>query len=153
MRRYISPPLDFDDAGEAVAREKWIGADLVLYGVDHSGASYEGRVYFNNTKANLDTSRTVEDGYVGSFTIFGHNGCYGDLGHCDINDRPADPFDVRATHPLTPATIVLDVSEALSRTITNRIIVTIVPAIPGEENKLGSDVLSLERIRLLTYLE
>src|SRR6185436_18305022 len=53
-------------------------ADLVFYGVDHAGPSYEARVFINNPNADADTERVDEQGYAGSFSVFGHNGCFGD---------------------------------------------------------------------------
>src|SRR5690349_17602205 len=62
-------------------------ADLEFIGVDHAGASYEARVYLNNPNANSATEPTDANGYAGSFYVFGHGGCYGDVGHCDIHQH------------------------------------------------------------------
>lgn len=53
--------------------------------------------------ARVETGRELAAGYVGSFSVFGHGGCYGDVGHCEVVPRD-DPFDVRPPHPLTPWT-------------------------------------------------
>ena len=50
--------------------------------------------------------------YVGSFFIFGHGGCFGDVGHCDI-PTVRDPFDLRPAHQLEPAVRILTVTEPL----------------------------------------
>jgi hypothetical protein len=76
-------------------------ADLVFKGVDHSGLSYEVRTFLNNLEADETTPRTVEEGYGGRFVIFGHGGCYGDVGHCEIPTEPRGPYDFRLPHPLT----------------------------------------------------
>src|ERR687894_86961 len=92
---YISDPIPLDKTGKALYR-----IDLEIYGLDHGGASYEGRVYVNNRDANQDTPKKEENGYVGSFNVFAHGGCFGDLGHCDIMpDRRV--YDLRPSHPLT----------------------------------------------------
>ena len=70
-------------------------ADVVITGVDHSAASYEVRLFLNNPAATADTPRTAEQGYAGRFTIFGHGGCYGDEGHCEVPAPSADPTDLR----------------------------------------------------------
>ena len=62
--------------------------DLEFHGVDHSGASFEGRVFVNNPGADQNTELSPERGYVGSFHIFGHGGCYGDVGHCEVRAEP-----------------------------------------------------------------
>src|SRR3954465_12223931 len=93
MERYVSGPLPvprFADAAPGIYR-----ADLVLYDVDPLGASYEGRVYLDRPDADHRTPREAESGFAGSFTVFGHGGCFGDdERHC-AELRPADPFDRR----------------------------------------------------------
>ena len=54
--------------------------DLEIYGIFHGEASYEGRIFFNNPNADRNTPKTPENGYAGSFHIFGHGGCLGDVG-------------------------------------------------------------------------
>src|SRR5712692_3189416 len=76
-------------------------ADLEFIGVDHSGASYEARVYVNNPKADANTEATEANGYAGSYYIFGHGGCFGDIGHCAL-PKQQDVFDRRPPHPLEP---------------------------------------------------
>jgi tyrosinase len=113
VERFVSEPIRIAAAEEddpIVSR-----ADLVLFGVDHSGDSYEGRVFLNNPDADVDTPRDPAHGYAGSFTVFGHGGCYGEEGHCDPGQRTTDAFDRRPPHPLTPFTKTVVVSEALRR--------------------------------------
>ena len=90
-------------------------ADLVFTGVDHSDASYEVRAFLNNREATADTPRDPARGYAGRFVIFGHGGCYGDLGHCDVPAPASDPTDLRLPHPLTPATKLITVTDALRK--------------------------------------
>ena len=73
-------------------------ADIELHEVDHSGPSYEGRVFLNNRKANHKTELILANGYVGSYNIFGHGGCFGDVGHCDI---PAERRITNIGHHIT----------------------------------------------------
>jgi hypothetical protein len=49
-----------------------------------SGGSYEVLVFLNNPRATDSTAHDVEHGYGGRFVIFGHGGCYADVGHCDV---------------------------------------------------------------------
>src|SRR5258708_2257508 len=62
-------------------------ADLVLIDTEHGGHSFEARVFLNNPSANSDTPMTEEAGYAGTFHVFGHGGCFGDAGHCEVDDR------------------------------------------------------------------
>src|SRR5215471_2746066 len=97
-KRYVSPSISMGSVDSDFSR-----ADLVFDGVDHSGVSFEARVFLNNPSASEQTAKTSENGYAGSFHIFGHGGCYGDdASHCDIRSAPR-PYDPRPAHPLTPA--------------------------------------------------
>jgi hypothetical protein len=53
--------------------------DLVFYGVDHTGDSYQARVYLGNSDADINTPLAPDEGFVGVFTVFGHHGCYGEV--------------------------------------------------------------------------
>ena len=64
---------------------KFNRADLEFYGVDLSGPSYKARVFINNPKANSKTPTSIKNGYAGAFHVFGHGGCYGDWGHCEVS--------------------------------------------------------------------
>src|SRR5579871_3303431 len=83
-KRYVSPKISLENLASDFSR-----ADLIFDGVDHSGASFEARVFLNNDKANEETPTLPENGYAGSFHIFGHGGCFGDdITHCQIRGLP-----------------------------------------------------------------
>jgi tyrosinase len=90
-------------------------ADVVFSDVDHSGGSYEVRLFLNNPGADGGTARDEAARYAGRFHVFGHGGCYGDAGHCDVPAPSADPTDLRPAHPLTPLTTYVTVTAALER--------------------------------------
>src|ERR1700730_9488090 len=69
----------------------------------HGEASYEGRIFLNNPKADAETPKDLAHGYAGSFHIFGHGGCLGDVGHCEVSQHNRESYDFRSPHPLTPA--------------------------------------------------
>jgi hypothetical protein len=131
----------------------YLRADLEFIGVDHAGASYEGRVYVNNPSADANTPLVEANGYAGSFYVFGHGGCFGDLGHCDVHVG-TDPFDPRVSHPLEPikkvvvATDVIKAAAARSSTIG----VTVVPVVTSWTEKSETyDVCKYDHINLVTY--
>jgi hypothetical protein len=133
-------------------------ADLEFRGVDHSGPSYEGRIFFENPRADMDTPRDESAGYAGSFWVFGHGGCFGELGHCDIPQGPRGPFDKRPPHPLTPHFKTVIVTDALKRVLqiskAKMLSVTIVPIVPERQYsrvQVDKDPLKLESVSLLTY--
>lgn len=84
-------------------------ADLVFAGVDHSGPSYKMLIRLLGHNA---AGAQVADVEAGSYTIFGHGGCFGDEGHCDVR-APVSSFDYRRPHQLSPLTTVVVITEAL----------------------------------------
>jgi len=145
VERFVSDPIDLPDEPEDVTR-----ADLVFYDVDHSGASYEARIFINKPDADADTPRD-DPHYAGSFCIFGHGGCFGDVGHCDVPKGPRDPFDLRPPHHLIPAAktvIVTDAFKRLVRPEDETMTVTTVAFVPGDASNA---VLLFDAVRLVTY--
>lgn len=143
--RFVSAPLELPDPAADFTR-----ADLVFYEVDHSGASFEARVFLDNADATVATGRD-DPAYAGAFHIFGHGGCFGDEGHCDVPTGPADAFDLRDPHQLRPQVKLVVVTDAIRRLLDagrTEVAVTVVAETPGDE---GNDVLAFSRIRLLTY--
>jgi len=127
-------------------------ASLELYGVDVSGPSYEGRVFINNPRADENTPTNEESGYVGSYHIFGHNGCFGDEGHCEIPQRRS--YDSRAKADAAPCYKSLDATMALKKVIEskNEIVVTVVPlAVRGGKMGEPKDIVHIDRIRINCY--
>jgi hypothetical protein len=131
--RYVSPPLELPDRDVPFAR-----ADLVFYGIDHSGSSFEAQI-------------TLGDEPAGSFFIFGHGGCFGDVGHCDIPQH-VDRFDLRPPHQLLPAVRVVTVTEPIRRLVEageRAVAVTVVARTPGTRS---NEVLQFDTLRLLSYV-
>jgi hypothetical protein len=125
--RYDSDPILTPPTEQAT---KFVRADLVFYGVDHSGISFEARVFIDNPEANAETP--VEDpSYVGSFHIFGHGGCFGEEGHCDVPRGPQDSFDLRLPHRLLPHTMTVGITSFLRKRLqqgdSGPITVTVIP--------------------------
>jgi hypothetical protein len=137
--------------------EEFSRADLEFRGVDHSGPSFEARIFFNNPRANPATAPEVSEGYAGSFHIFGHGGCFGELGHCDITEDERGLYDYRPPHPLTPyfkTVIVTEALRALLRTGTEATftatVVAVVPDNPASPVTV-EDPLKFESVSLIAY--
>ena len=142
MRSFVSKPISLPPLAG------YSRADLVFDGVDHAGSSYALRVFFNNPGATGGTALTAENGHVTSLYVFGHGGCFGDEGHCDV---PAhrQPFDLRPPHQLIPAKMWLVVTGAL-RELARReqtLVITVVPVVPGPADA----PLPFQRLSLVTY--
>ena len=154
LDRYVSDPIAIPSPQDADDGADFSRADLVFYGVDHSGSSFEARVFLNNPDADENTSQEADSGYAGSFYIFGHGGCFGDVGHCDVPEEPRGPFDRRSPHPLTPQKRTVVVTEPMKRlreTAGGDLTVTVVPV--ASESPIGAedDLLRFERLALITY--
>ena len=137
-------------------RDEITRADLVFYGVDHSGPSYTAHVFLERPNATLTTPRTTEEGYVGSLTVFGHGGCYGDEGHCLPRSRYTDEFDRRPGHPLEPLTETLIATDALRPLLLDptrlEASVDLVVEAPGRRSPASESPLRFELVRLLVYV-
>ena len=130
-------------------------ARIEIYGLDHSGPSYEGRVFINNPQANQRTKLTESSGYVGSYYVFGHGGCFGDMGHCNI---PVERhwYDRRPSHPLLPYYVSIDISGYLKKLKEKfgRFRVSVVPVLARTSYKAPVDVeniVKFEKIGIVTY--
>lgn len=132
-------------------------ADLEFHGVDHSRSSFTARLFFNHTDADAATPTDDEHGYAGSFHIFGHGGCAGDEGHCEVPTERR-PRDLRPQHQLTTLSKRVVVTDALRRALSGgtELSVTVVPVLRDElvaayGESLTSDLLHFDRVDLLTY--
>ena len=129
-------------------------ADIEFHGLEHGGPSYQGRVFINNPGADETTDRLGDNGYAGSFHVFGHGGCFGDVGHCDVVER--DRFDPRPAHPLTPVLKIVTATDALRSALTDErhdITITVVPVILSTTPKAGrpEDVVAFAHAQIVTY--
>jgi tyrosinase len=146
---FNSPPIKLNWVKE---ENEFYRADIEFFGIDISGPSYEGRVFLNNPKANANTDLSLETGYAGSYYIFGHGGCYGDEGHCEIKQRRT--FDSRTEHDLTPAYKSMIATDAIKRIIktTKEIVISVVP-ITARSARMSDakEIVYIDRIRISCY--
>ena len=157
---YISPPMRLVDTE---LESDYTRADLQLLGLRHGGASYEGRIFLNNSEAIVDTEPTPKNGYAGCFFVFGHGGCFGEEGHCDVVERA--PTDPRPPHPLTPMTKHVTITGAFRELVrpnepfTVTIVCEPVPYDPPKDDGPylpefdvdRENVLEFDRLRIVTY--
>lgn len=142
--RFVSAPLELPRGDEPFAR-----ADLIFTGVDHSGDSFEARIFLDAPRAGHGDGPD-HPAYAGRFFIFGHGGCFGEVGHCDV-PRSRDPFDLRPPHQLEPAVRIVTVTDAIRALVeagTEAATVTVVARTRGER---PNDVLAFETVRLAVY--
>ena len=149
--KYVSQPIAL---GANVLSCEFYRADLEFVKVDHSGCSYEGRVFLNNADADENTETGIQQGYAGSYHIFGHGQCYGDEGHCSDLRRGTRVYDKRPHHPLTSVNIAVTITDTLKAVITDsqELTVTVVPVIRAEDDELDMEnVLKFDKFKLLVY--
>jgi tyrosinase len=149
------PPFTSDPINVGALDPNANRADIEFHEVDHAGASYEGRVYLNNPEASADTGYD-DPSYAGSYHIFGHGGCLGDPGHCDV--KPRGVYDPRPAHPLTPAEKVVEATDAVKRAMAegNQATVTVVPIVEPlpykvSDPKYVEDPLRIGYVRIISY--
>jgi hypothetical protein len=149
FKKLVSAPLKFDIKKLG---DKFYRVDLQFHGIDHSGSSYEGRIFINNPEADENTPKTLKNGYVGSYHIFGHGGCFGDVGHCEVT-KPISPFDYRPSHPLTPAFKRIRITDQIKKIAkdTKELAITIVPIVSASPTAQSEDVVKLEKISIVSY--
>jgi|SRR5437762_6448907 tyrosinase len=148
-KTYVSAEISLEPLDIEFSR-----ADLEFEGVDHSGVSFEARVFLNNKKADARTSKTPGNGYAGSFHIFGHGGCFGDVGHCDVRGLPRH-YDPRPAHALTPARKIVVATDAIRRALRHgkSMTVSVVPIVTSATSRCDfENVLKFDRVSVVTYL-
>src|SRR5262245_51583695 len=148
---FTSNPVSIEFASP---EHRYARADLEIHGIYHGEASYEGRIFLNNPAATEQTAKTPANGYAGSFYIFGHGGCLGDPGHCEVHEDMRDPYDRRYPHPLTPAKKRVTVTNTLreiaktAKTVT----VTVVPVVTAINELCDSEnVFRCEDMKFIAY--
>ena len=80
-RTFTSRPVPVEFAAP---EHRFVRADIEISGIFHGEASYEGRSFLNNPKADAETPKDLAHRYAGSFHIIGHGGCLGDVGESGV---------------------------------------------------------------------
>lgn len=144
VEKFTTAPIELPPADHPFQR-----SDLLFYGLDHSGASFEARVFIDPRGVGSGAG-SDHRAYVGSFFILGHGGCFGDVGHCDIPGA-RDPFDLRPAHQLEPALRILTVTDAVRSLLERGVEAAKVTVVARTEGRAPNDVLAFETVRLATY--
>jgi len=143
--RYRSKPLQLPGAEQHFAR-----ADLAFYEVDHSGPSFEARVYVGAGRGLKRDAGIDHPAYAGSLWIFGHGSCHGEAGHCEVPEE-RDPFDYRLPHHLEPAPRIVTVTPAIKRLVeAGKDKAAVDVFVRGPEGE-ALKTFSFSQLRLLTY--
>jgi hypothetical protein len=148
-KKHVTTTIDTECLASGFVR-----ADLVFDGLDHSGVSFEARIFINNPEADATTEMSAQNRYAGRFHVFGHGGCFGDAGHCEVRGVPR-PYDPRPAHPLTPMRKVVIATDAIRKEIkrsSKGLTLTIVPIVrSGTDRSDYENVLRFDRVSVVTY--
>jgi tyrosinase len=113
-------------------------------------------VFFGHPDAGPDTPLTADAGYVGFFSVFGHGGCFGDEGHCEVRG-PVSVFDRRPPHQLVPIARYITVTDAVrglvqhgAETVTVTAVPVVRPSVLATAEQ-AADVLVLDQVALHTF--
>jgi len=129
-------PLEFGPRGLSFRR-----AAVKLRGIEQAGNSFEGRVFLDNPSADESTPLRAENGYVGSFHVYGYGLWPGDIGK--------QPSEVGKQHSKARAPIekTVEATEALRLAGVSKaseVVVTVVPVYPGQPPKSALAELTLD---------
>ncbi|HVT12417.1 MAG TPA: hypothetical protein VHE55_09130 [Fimbriimonadaceae bacterium] len=67
--KYTSPPVPLPSLASLEESADWL---VTVHGVDQAGPSFEARVFLNNPDADEETETSLENGYAGSFEVYGY---------------------------------------------------------------------------------
>jgi hypothetical protein len=151
MATYDSPAF-----ARATLLERYSRADIELHRVDLAVPSYVGRVFLNRSDADRDTPPDPEQGYLGSFSIFGKVDCWGETDdHCA---QPAGGRFDRRRSPTRFAKIRVRTPDGLVRRLAGEAdgdmtlnVVAVLPAREDYKDYDPADVLRFDRLSIVTY--
>ncbi len=150
---YTSPALTLSADPQVL---NFTQALLEFHGVDHRTWSYRAAIFLNNPKATEKTAPNLKSHYVGYFQVFAHGGCFGDMGHCEVQ-AAVRPYDSRRPHPLLPIVKTVDISAGLKKLLpkggdfTVRVVAQVTNG--TEMCDPHDEFLKFNRIRLITRSE
>lgn len=122
-------------------------ADIEVHGLEQAGPSFEGRIFLNNPNAELNTAPTRENGYAGSFHVYGYGIWPGDL-EKESGRQAAKSDEVRAPiHKTVIATEAIRDAARKGQDVT----VTIVPVYPGNPPRDASEALKLDDVKITIH--
>jgi tyrosinase len=148
--RIVTKPVDL---ALLVRSDDFRRSDLEIGGINHTGTSYEGRIFIDNPDADEETPKD-DPSYAGSFHVFGHGGCFGAEGHCEAPDQRRR-FDRRPLARSIRMKKRVKVTAALRRAAARggQIQFTIV-GVPVSGSSPGSEpegILDIKRMSVVTY--
>jgi hypothetical protein len=128
---FVSPPIRLDLGPRGRNFER---ADIEIAGLEQAGPSFEGRVFINNPQANLQTAPTAENGYAGSFHIYGYG--------------LRSPEDTGAGPAMAPIVKKVIATDAVRAAAGDHVTVTVVPVFTGDPPHDASNALKIDNVKI-----
>jgi tyrosinase len=141
--RFVSKPIKI---GAKV--KEFTKAEVRLHWVPQLVRSCFIRVFLNQPGADASTPITNNSHYAGYIAVFGHGGCYGGPGHCDLPPPRARDFDVRPRNHNTPRNHRIDVTAAARELLRKSDSLQITLLVIGVDYREDNDLLKLEGVSL-----
>ena len=124
--------------------------DLVFEGMRRDEGTFTAYVFLNAARLRSDAGRDHAH-FAAAFTIFAHESCWGDEGHCDWKRGPASPFDQRPEHDVTPIAVTLDITDAVRKLGNPDELRPTVHATKLANPRETTGILRFERLTALAY--
>jgi hypothetical protein len=141
-RRFVSQPIRLDLGSKGL---KFGQARIKLRGIEQAGSSFEGRLFLNNPAADVHTALTAENGYAGSFHVYGYGIWPGDVGQ-RTSKRSVKPGATRA--PIEKTVIATDAMRAAA-TQGLDVTVTVVLVYRGSPPRPAPEALKLDGVDIV----
>lgn len=141
--RFLSKPITVSAAVKAFAK-----AEVRLHWVPQLARSCFIRVFLNQPGANASTPIHDNPHFAGYLAVFGHGGCYGGPGHCDLPAARARDFDLRPRSHNTPRNHRIDITASAKELLKKSDSLQITLLVIGADYQEDSDLLRLEGVSL-----
>jgi tyrosinase len=141
--KFVSKPIAIGAKVKAFKR-----AEVRLHWVPQLARSCFIRVFLNQPGADAQTPITGNPHYAGYMAVFGHGGCYGGPGHCDLPPLKTRAFDVRPRNHNTPRNHRIDVTATARELLKKKSEIQITLLVIGVDYQEEDDLLRLEGVSL-----
>ncbi|MFL5781703.1 MAG: hypothetical protein ACJ760_10360 [Thermoleophilaceae bacterium] len=145
MERWKGKPLELPIDFGSLSR-----LDLVFEGMRRDEGTFTAYVFLNAPRLRADAGRD-HPRFAAAFTLFAHEQCWGDEGHCDWKREPVSPFDMRPEHDVTPTAVTLDVTDAIRRLGNPDQLTVTVHATKLADPKETQGIVRFERLTAVAY--
>jgi tyrosinase len=143
IARFLSTPIKVDEKIKAFRK-----AEIRLHSVPQLMRSCFIRAFLNQPDADAATPVHDNPHFAGYLAVFGHGGCYGGPGHCDLPPAQSRDYDRRPRSHNTPRNHRIDVTQCARRLLETADSLQITLLVIGVDYQEESDLLKLEGVSL-----